>query len=179
MPDNIFKHAARLLTPYVRHVNADQRIESARALARLALENDNLLPQHRKKMISDAIWYCTEADGKWKTRYKSKMVMDLAQNEPTSLVLINHEHVMTRRNLISRILAADRDVLLENPSELHKLLDTAIGCIVTSAEHATLLEGDGWARYVNVSVCDTAIVPPQIVQLHIAGLLQPGNENDS
>lgn len=169
MPDNIFSRAAQLLAPYVRHPDADQKIQSARALVRLALENDHLLLSHRKKMINDAIWYCTEADGKWKTRYKSKAVMDLAQNDPTSLVLINHEHVMTRQNLTLCILT-NRDELLENSVALHKALDQAVGCIVTAAEHTALLNGDGWARYVNVPVYDTAMTPPQI-QLHIGGLL--------
>ena len=177
MVDNINRHSVRLLQPYTRGPNAQAIIASARILARLALETEEMRMQHRKKMLNDAIWYHTEADGKWKTRYKSKVVWDLAHNEPQSLVLINHEHVITRSNLVEDMLG-NRLHLLEHLDELHELLNTAVACIVTADQHAELLAGIGWKRYANIEVFDTGVTPPKIVQLHIDGIVPDPNLTD-
>lgn len=171
MPDDIRTHAKSLLKQYEKRSKATKIIDSARILAQLALQNKGLYPAHRRAMLNCAVWYCTEADGKWKTRYKSKKVWDLAKDEPDSLVLINHEHVFTRKNLVDEMLRNDEKLLDELP-ELHRLLDTAIGCIVTECEHRELTDGYGWHRYAEkVVVYDTAIVPPEIVELHLAQVL--------
>lgn len=164
MPDNIKKHAKNLLKPYLRSSCAAEIIESARVLARIALESKEMRPQHRRKMLNDAIWYCTEVDGKWKTRYKSMEVLYLAKNDPASLVLINHEHVVTRKELVDKMWA-EQENLLENLPELNRLLDSAVACIVTASEHAKLAGGSGWSRYANVVVYDTEKVPPEIVEI--------------
>jgi len=170
MVDNINTRFERLRQPYMRSPNAQAIIASARILARLALEHEELRLQHRKKMLNDAIWYCTEADGKWNTRYKSKLVWELAQFEPESLTRINHEHIVTRKNLVEHMLN-NRVDLLANPVKLHALLDTAVACIVTVDQHAQLLKGIGWERYAEIEVYDTQAVPPHLIQFHIGQIL--------
>lgn len=164
MPDDIKTHARTLLKPYAISRKSAAVIASARILARLALENSDLYISHRRKMLSDAIWYMTEADGKWKTRFKSKQVLHLAENDPTSLVRINHEHVFTRKALINEILER-REELLDDFCKLNDLLGTAVGCVVTKSEHDALTKGSGWLRYAGkVVVYDTAAVPPEIFE---------------
>lgn len=177
MVDNIARHRDKLLQPYVRSPNAQGIIASARILAKIALATEEMRWQHRKKMLHDAIWYCTEADGKWNTKYKSKVVLDLAQFEPGSLVRINHEHVVTRKNLVNYMLE-HRVGLLEDVAELHRLLDTAVACIVTVDQHAELLQGTGWERYANIEVYDTETVPPRLVRLDIGGIVCPDAQPD-
>jgi hypothetical protein len=168
MPDDIKTHARALLTPYAASVKSVAKIQSARALVRLALINADLYPSHRRKIISDAIWYVTEADGKWKTRFKSKQVLYLAKNEPGSLVRINHEHVFTRKALVDEILRRGNE-LLGDPSQLDDLLGTAVGCIVTKFEHDSLAPGFGWARYAGkVEVYDTAEIPPRMFEFPLS-----------
>ena len=169
MPDDIKTHSRALLTPYVVSKKSAAKIQSARILVRLALENSDLYPSHRRKMISDAIWYVTESDGKWKTRFKSKQVLYLAKNEPNSLVRINHEHVFTRKAFVDEILSR-REELLADMSELDKLLGIAVGCIVTKPEHDSLVNGSGWARYAGtVEVYDTSEIPPRLFQFPLLG----------
>jgi hypothetical protein len=170
MPDDIRKHASSLIKPYVVSKKSEAVIASARLLARLALENVDLYPSHRRAMLSNSIWYITEVDGKWKTRFKSEKVLYLAKNEPNSIVRINHEHVFTRKSLVDEILGR-RDELLADLSKLNELLGTAVGCIVTKPEHDALAKGSGWARYAGtVQVYDTAEVPPNVFEFPLGNV---------
>lgn len=117
MPDDIKTHAKALLKPYVRKPEAPAIIASAQKLARLALENEDLYPAHRRKILHNAIWYLTEADGKWTTRYKSKEVLELAESDSMSPVRINHEHVFTRKNLVEDMIKDSESLLTDLPRE--------------------------------------------------------------
>lgn len=168
MPDDIKKHARSLLKQYGASSESKAIIVSATKLARLALENEDLRPSHRRKMLSDSIWYITEADGKWKTRFKSQEVLRLAKDDPESLVKINHEHVFTRKTLIAQMIAR-REELLRDPGKLSDLLESAVGCVVTRDEHVRLGTGSGWERYKGmVAVCDTEKVPPVLYEPPVA-----------
>lgn len=168
MPDDIKTHASKLLTPYAASVKSAAKIQSAKTLVQIALKNADLYRSHRRKIISDAIWHITEADGKWKTRFKSRHVLYLAKNDPNSLVPINHEHVFTRKALVDEILSRSVE-LLSDLNQLDDLLGTAVGCIVTESEHDLLAPGVGWARYAGkVEVCDTAEIPPKLFEFPLS-----------
>lgn len=126
-------------------------------------------------MLSDAIWYLNEADGKYRTRFKSLEVMTLVWNEPASQIRIVHEHVITRVDLNSRMLANSAE-LLDNPQQLHSLLDEAVPCIVTKTEPNRLNSGAGvgWGRYATtkIAVYDTAVHPPVLFELPVVDLLE-------
>ncbi len=154
MTDTIAARRVHLLSRYTRSDQAEGKIASARALVELSLRDTVMLPTHRKHLIKLAQWWVTEADGKWKTRFKSSKVLQLARDEPGSQVRINHEHVFGRAELADRIL--------KDPSQVDSVLELCIGCIVTVDEHQQLsaLRGlQGWERYrvAGIEVCDTAV----------------------
>lgn len=154
MPDTIATRRAHLLMPYVRAEDAQNKVASARELANVALRETGMLRSHRKHLLKLAQWWVTEADGKWKTRFRSSTVIQLAQDDPDSQVLINHEHVYGRADLAER--------MMQDPSRVDAILELCIGCIVTVDEHRTLSAQrglQGWDRYraAEVRVRDTAM----------------------
>jgi hypothetical protein len=52
-------------------------LRSAAALARFALESRELTEDHRRQLLNNAVWYLTEAAGKYKTRYRSAGALSL------------------------------------------------------------------------------------------------------
>src|SRR6267378_404891 len=132
--DDIATHWKRLVRPYVRSPSSQSVIESAKTLARLVASNESILELHRTKVISLAQWFVSEADGKYTTRYRSKVVYELATNEPMSTVKINHEHVYARQDLAVQ--------LLRGPERVDELFYQILGCIVTSEEHDRLPKTD-------------------------------------
>jgi hypothetical protein len=158
--DIIKTHCKRLTAPYRRRAKADSIIDSAKKLAHLILSSDELLHEHRKKMLKEVLWLITEANGKYSTRYRSEEVVRLALEEPASEVPIRHEHVYPRATVANEILKR-RDEFRKHPVRLDELLDESVGCIVTANEHDKLLEdGAGWKRYKRVPVLDMSAVPP-------------------
>jgi hypothetical protein len=160
MPDTIKKHRAKLLAPYEPAMRAASVVKSAKLLAQLILEAEELLPAHRKKMLKEVLWMISEADGKYSTRYRSAEVVRLANEQADSDVLIQHEHVFPKAKVATRLLR-ERQAFLANPGELEKLLDQTIGCVVTKDEHNRLGVGEGWARYAAVPVLDMSATPPR------------------
>lgn len=133
------------------HTLADQRRSSAIRLAEGVLATDGLLTAHLREALSIAIWKYTEADGKFRTRYRSAAAVGAADK------LLNHEHVVTRKRLIDRMLA--------EPGRCAEIMSTAVGCCVLRDEHALLTAVekqdptlDGWARYhaAGIEVVDLA-----------------------
>ncbi|PZQ02462.1 MAG: hypothetical protein DI587_03260 [Variovorax paradoxus] len=151
MPDTISNLRAQLLQPYVRAASAEAKISSAYALVKLALADTKMLPAHRKHLLKTAQWWVTEADGKWKTRFRSMEVLRLAKEDPTSDVRINHEHVYGRAELA--------ELMLLDHTQVEAILELCVGCIVTVDEHRRLTAQKhvhGWKRYraANVRVAD-------------------------
>lgn len=161
----IATYRKHLIARYQRRTNAESVIASAKKLAHLLLSSDELLPQHRKKMLKEVVWLITEADGKYSTRYRSKEVVRLAEETPTCDVKIQHEHVYPRAAIADEILAR-KDEFSRHPNKLDQLLDEAVGCVVTIAEHRELLKNQkGWKRYKNVAVLDMSTDPPKRVRI--------------
>lgn len=109
--------------------------ESAAKLARLIAGTKGIAESHQKELLSILVWKVTEASGKYNTRFVSKGVYN--GGGP-----IEHEHVITRKELVA--------LMLKKPREVEKTLDKALGCLVTKEEHRQLTrygEGKGWARY--------------------------------
>ncbi|MCP4143142.1 MAG: hypothetical protein GY755_23120 [Chloroflexi bacterium] len=161
--DTIKIHAKKLLKPYKRSSKATQIITSAKNLASLVLNSNGILDRHKNKILSEVIWYISEADGKYTTRYRSKSVISLANDRPTSVQKINHEHVYTIKNL--------KEEIIENPESFSTILEKVIACVVTTEEHKTLdaLKDTkvGWERYksAGIEVLDMSTFPPCILDL--------------
>lgn len=122
------------------HPDADARRESAIALAKAVLAGEGVSDSHRRQALSLAIWKYTEADGKWRTRYRSVAAVGVDYR------LLNHEHVLTRKQLI--------DLMLKEGSACDEIMATAIGCCVLREEHRRLTAVEradptlaGWERY--------------------------------
>jgi hypothetical protein len=159
--DTIKRHFKLLKAPYKRRNKADSIVDSAKKLARLILSSDELLHEHQKKMLKQVLWFVTEANGKYSTRYRSAEVFRLACDEPDSEVPVRHEHVYPRAVVADQILSR-QDELREHPGRLDELLDESVGCIVTVDEHDRLLDDrTGWERYEHVPVLDMSETPPK------------------
>lgn len=153
MVDTIATRRSHLLAPYARAEAAQSKFVSARELVGIALRETAMLRAHRKHLLKLAQWWVTEADGKWRTRFRSARVIELAHDQPESQVSINHEHVYGRAELAER--------MLEDPSQVAAILELCVGCIVTVEEHRVLSAQrgvQGWDRYraAGVRVLDTA-----------------------
>jgi hypothetical protein len=163
--DTIKRHFKLLKAPYKRRAKADSIIDSAKKLARLILSSDELLHEHRRKMLKEVLWFVTEANGKYSTRYRSAEVVRLARDEPESEVPVRHEHVYPRAVVADEILSR-QDELRQHPGLLDELLDQSVGCIVTVYEHGELLSGrTGWGRYEHVPVLDMSEIPPKLLKV--------------
>ena len=163
MPDTIDKHRDKLVAPYKPAAKSASVLESAKKLARLILESEELLLKHRKKMLKEVLWLISEVDGKYTTRYRSAEVVRLARDKPCCDERIQHEHVYPRAEVADRLLR-ERKALLRAPGELDKLLDQTVACVVTKVEHGKLKTGHGWARYTEVPVLDMSTTPPTLLQ---------------
>jgi hypothetical protein len=130
--------------PYQPRSDREARKSSAVALAKgvVSVAGD-VRPARLNKALGEAIWEYTEADGKYGCRYRSAGA--LAAGDASEF---QHEHVVPRQTLIAQMLA--------QPDRVEDILRTAVGCIVTRAEHAVLNRVDrgleGWSRYVAAGV---------------------------
>lgn len=124
----------------------------------LAMDGPPSLAVYKRSAIDRLLWNITKVDGKYRTRYRSEGALNVDRREdrrlrPAGQRLLQHEHVYTRSWLLTQ--------LMERPGEAGAILDLAIGCVVTKAEHE-LLSGVrklvGWARYraAGVRVYDLA-----------------------
>ena len=140
---------------YQRRPDADLRMASARKLIKMLLDADDLYPAHRKEFVRLALWKVTEADGgKYNTRYRSR-----ASCQPG--MKLQHDHVYERGKMA--------DELIANPEQMDKILDKAVGCVVTKDEHKRLTKLSvsepylqGWERYcvAGIEVIDGATGKP-------------------
>jgi len=126
------------LPEYQPHRDREERISSA-LLAIRAIVPLPLYPAHKRELLSVCIWKITEADGKKKVRYWSEGAI---WSDPKTL---QHEHVVERKELVSRLLAGD---------DPEQVVNDAVACMVTPAEHSVLGKcgGSGWDRYAQASI---------------------------
>jgi len=124
----------------------DERRRSAVNVARLALDADDILPEHRHWLLSVAVWKYTEADGKWNTRHRSRAALGITDKRH-----LNHEHVFPRKWLRERMLA--------EPDRFQEIMAMAVACLVTRNEHVRLTdvtrahpELEGWNRYAAAGI---------------------------
>lgn len=141
---------------YARHPLAAARMRSAIVLVKaiLSMRDPDILPVHRRELLTVLLWKVTEAESsKYKTRFQSKSAFACADRKQ-----LRHEHVFQRAKMIDELLEA-------MPSEIERLLTKATGCIVTLEESHQLAKQDihyGWERYrrAGIVVLDTAHDPP-------------------
>jgi hypothetical protein len=152
----------KLAAPYRRASRTTEVTTSAKNLARLILGSDDIILPHKKRILSEVLWFLSEADGKYSTRFRSVEVVRLATEEPTSNVRIQHEHVYPRASVSAKLLE-NAEYYRNNPEALNLVLDETVGCVVTESEHTNLLTGAGWTRYAEVPVYDMSFSPPQLL----------------
>jgi len=160
--DTIAKHRKKLLMQYISSKAAADTINSAKELAVSVLHNPNLLLKHKRKILSEVQWLISEVDGKYTTRYRSKCVVDLAKSSPESAEKVQHEHVINRKEITTR--------LLTNPENAASILDQIKACIVTKSEHHRLRgPASGWKRYADagIAVYDMSTNPPTALDLPV------------
>jgi len=133
------------LPKFIQHKDRDIRKASAFNAVQAILPLDLYVP-HKRELLKVCIWKITEANGKYKTRYRS--IGALNENNSGNL---QHEHVVEMKSLIDR--------LLNEPTNYSEILNDAIACVVTKEEHSKLTkvsrESDnlnGWSRYKKAGI---------------------------
>jgi len=150
------------LLSWVESPQASRPVRSAAALARFALESAELTDDHRRQLLNNAVWYVSEAAGKYKTRYRSAGALSLEADGPVPKrrSALRHDHVTTRRSILACLASPGADVEATLPS--------VISCTVTKSEHERLTKFDdtcaGWDRYIaaRIDVYDLATGIPFI-----------------
>jgi hypothetical protein len=131
-----------MMAGFKAHKHAEARRRSAVHLIKLLLQGDPaILRVHRAEAMSVALWKFTEADGKHNTSYCSQQALAATKAERI------HEHVFQRALMINE--------LLENPNDVDRILQQALGCLVTRQEHAFLENYKhlyGWERYSRAGI---------------------------
>jgi hypothetical protein len=124
---------------FVPDPRADDIVRSAVAAIKGILPLE-IINEHKRTHLSRMIWAITEAHGKYKTRFRSQGVLTAPDCK------IQHEHVFTRKELISEIM--------KNPESCERILENAVACVVTEEEHRALTTVGrehpnlkGWDRY--------------------------------
>ena len=128
------------------------RRRSAIELAKLIAltDNPNILEVHKKiGFLTYVLWLATEHEGKYKTRFRSEAALSITDKK-----LLRHDHVIQRRIIADKLLAAKTE------ADIEAIMEDVVGCTVTKAEHELLGLFDsllGWQRYsaANISVIDT------------------------
>lgn len=138
----------------------DRVLRVATATADFAITSPDLdeIPDYRREILGNTLWFMTcQPSGKYATRYRSKAVID--EDRP----VLRHEHVYTRKSVITDLLALNSEELDEaalRHSIQEMLRERAVGCTVTLDEHRLLSRHDktlvGWQRYAasGVTVLD-------------------------
>jgi hypothetical protein len=133
---------------------ADAIRRSAVALARhqfLAADDPEIMHAHIRRTLDRCIWEYTKADGKYKTRWRSRGALGVSDRSR-----LTHEHVVPRKILVDRMMA--------KPERVADIMEQALGCVVTREDHKRLTDAtranpslEGWDRYdaAGVEVVDT------------------------
>jgi hypothetical protein len=142
---------------FTPHADAADRTRSAIALTKvlLAAKNDReVLPQHLNELLRILMWKATQAESSsHKTRFQSQEALKFRDKGN-----LRHDHVFQCVKM--------RTELLAHPERADEILEAAVGCTVTLAEHNRLHHFDaeyGWERYrkAGIVVMDTSKQPPQ------------------
>lgn len=162
--DTINKHRKTLSKQFEPRKEALEIVASAKSLVEIALRSTHLLARHRRKLISEALWWISEADGKYSTRYRTEEVYKLANGTDDGDTKIQHEHVHPRKEVVKQLLSTP-EYYLANTEALEQVLNSTVGCVVTANQHRSLKKGvSGWLRYKDVVVYDMSTDPPSIFQ---------------
>jgi hypothetical protein len=131
---------------YYPHPEADAKRKAIVQLIEtvMAAKGEAPLPYYKRKLLDTLLWKYTEADGKYNTRHRS-----VAANGCTSNDGLRHDHVFTRKELIDQLMGA-------KSAQIPKILENAVGCVVTNDEHTKLSGSDktlsGWERYRHAKI---------------------------
>jgi hypothetical protein len=128
----------------------ERRLTSSVAVAQFARDAPDLHDDHRKRLVSEAIWFWTErgrVSRKYKLRFRTPAALKL-QHElgfTAAAKQLAHEHVHERAAVVLRLLAPDTDI--------RAVLQATEACVVTRDEHHQLASAkgvSGWSRYTAI-----------------------------
>ena len=143
---------------YERHPEAASRWQSAVEIIKAIVALDIHEPFKRKVLANSCLWLLTQAEarGKYKLRYQSR------ESQSVPKRLLRHEHVVPRKKMV--------DDLIKHPDQVDKIVEKAVACVVTKAEHEKLAKvdkkypnADGWERYglAGIEVIDMVTGQPR------------------
>lgn len=70
------------LAPWVDSGTHASHLRSTTAVLRFVLSNEDVVPEQRRRIVNDCLWFITEADGKYTTRFRSRGVLELEADGP-------------------------------------------------------------------------------------------------
>jgi hypothetical protein len=133
--------------PYVTSSNYDKRLMLAVRALEAIYQIDgplDLKGELREKLFHTVVWSLTESDGKYSTRYRSKLALQARKGD------LQHEHVFPIDDLY---------FLSRHGLSLKDALSLCCACIVTKEEHSRLTARDrlaerpfGWKRYQSTGI---------------------------
>ena len=127
-------------TEFIPKAEADARRRSIAQLMRvvIGISDPEILDEQKLQVLDTLLWKYTEADGKHNTPFRSTGVLENPDAE------VQPEHVFTRSHLKHLLLTS-------RPEDVDRILQDAVGCLVTVEEHDKLSVHDGkaigWQRY--------------------------------
>jgi hypothetical protein len=128
----------------------ERRFNSSLALVIFARTCPGLHPEHRRRLVSEAIWFWTERGArsrKYLLRYRTvgawERQLSMGYSNAAKHGGLAHEHVHEKAPAIDRLLVPTNDAF--------EVLASMRACVVTKAEHSRLGKKRsgvaGWARY--------------------------------
>jgi len=130
----------------------ERRFKSSLALVNFARTSADLHPDHRRRLLNEAIWFWTERGSpsrKYKLRYRTAAAIELQKSRGFTKAAksLAHEHVHERASSVAKLLVLTNDA----SDTLHSMR----ACVVTRDEHSRLTaqsHAAGWARYVAAGI---------------------------
>ena len=150
-------------------IEDQRRFNSSLALVNFARTCAELHPDHRRRLLNEAIWFWTERGSpsrKYKLRYRTIAALELQHSMGFTKASkqLAHEHVHERAPAVLKLLVLQNDA--------SDTLRSMQACVVTRDEHSLLtaqLDVAGWARYraVGIIPIDMNTREPMDLDAHI------------
>lgn len=150
--------------PYKERENKKDLLDEIYVFTEAILELENVAEKFKRQTLDKILWNVTELDVKYRCRYRS--IDAYNSDEKTEDEKVQHEHVVTKKYLIQK--------MLDFPKLYKDILNIAVSCLVTKEEHKRLHkvekehknEGiEGWERYKKAKIKVKDMVTGEIVDL--------------
>ena len=119
----------------------------------ILVNNLGINTEIKKILIRSLLWIYTERNKKYTTGFETEKAREIKSLYPKNLwqKYLNHEHYVSLKNLINRIIDSKSD------NKIKQILKDAKGIVITKEEHKLLnhkLEGDEKYKEARVKILE-------------------------